>query len=187
MKRILGSSLGLLTLVAGLQVAFAADDSTGGGVVDFGKFSPPASGGQFVEVNIRENLIAMAARLTEGQEPEIGKLLRGLKAVRVNVIGLDDANRQEIGQRIQAIRTQLAGAGWERVVTAQEKNEDVSVFIKLRGSEAIEGVAVTVLQGDREAVLVNVVGDIRPEQLATLGERFGIEPLKEIGITVKKS
>lgn len=187
MKRILGSSLGLLTLVAGLQVAFAADEPAVGGMVDFGKFSPPASGGQFVEVNLRENLIAMAARLTEGQEPEVGKLLRGLKAVRVNVIGLDDANRQEVSQRIQTIRTQLASAGWERVVTAQQKDEDVSVFIKLRGSEAIEGVAVTVLQGNSEAVLVNVVGDIKPEQLATLGERFDIEPLKKIGTTVKKS
>jgi hypothetical protein len=57
----------------------------------------------------------------------------------------------------------------------------------LRGSEAIEGVAVTVLQGNSEAVLVNVVGDIKPEQLATLGERFDIEPLKKIGTTVKKS
>jgi len=187
MKRILCTSLGLFTLVAGLPLAFAAEQPATGGMVDFGKFSPPASGGQFVEVNLRENLIAMAARLTEGQEPEVAQLLRGLKAVRVNVIGLDDANRQEIGQRIQAIRTQLASAGWEHVVTAQQKDEDISVFIKLRGTEAIEGVAVTVLQGGREAVLVNVVGDIKPEQLAVLGERFDIEPLKKIGATVKKS
>lgn len=185
MKRILGNSLGLLTLVAGLQLARAAEAPAG--MVDFGKFSPPASGGQFVEVHLRENLIAMAARLAEGAEPEVAQLLRGLKAVRVNVIGLDEANREEIGQRIQTIRSQLTSAGWERVVTAQQKDEDVSVFIKLRGSEAIEGVAVTILQGNREAVLVNVVGDIKPEQLATLGERFDIEPLKKIGPAVKKS
>lgn len=186
MKRILSRTLALATAVAGLQVAFAADAATGG-VVDFGKFTPPTSGGQFVEVNIRENLIAMAARLTEGQEPELTQLLRGLKAVRVNVIGLDDCNREEITRRLAAVRNQLTTAGWERVVTAQQKNEDVSVFIKLRGTEAIEGVAVTVLQGDREAVFVNVVGDIKPEQLALLGERFDLEPLKEIGIKTKKT
>jgi hypothetical protein len=175
-----------VTTVAGLQLALAAEPAADG-VVDFGKISPPTSGGQFVEVNIRENLIAMAARLTESQEPEVAQLLRGLKAVRVNVVGLDDGNREEVLKRIEAIRGQLAGAGWERVVTAQQKDQDVSVFIKLKGSEAIEGVAVTVMEGNREAVLVNVVGNIKPEQLTMLGERFDIEPLKEIGITVKKS
>jgi len=52
---------------------------------------------------------------------------------------------------------------------------------KMHGSESVEGLVVTVLQGNKEAVLVNVVGDIRPEKLAMIGERFGIEPLKQVG------
>jgi hypothetical protein len=35
-------------------------------------------------------------------------------------------------------------------------------------------------------VFVNVVGDIKPEQLAMLGEKFHIDPLKEIGNTTQK-
>jgi hypothetical protein len=35
-------------------------------------------------------------------------------------------------------------------------------------------------------VLVNVVGDIKPEQIATLAERFDIEPLKHIKVAAVK-
>ena len=34
------------------------------------------------------------------------------------------------------------------------------------------------IEEDRKAVLINVVGQIKAEQLAELGERFDIEPLK---------
>ena len=44
------------------------------GQVDFGKLPMPASGGECVEVHLRSNLIMMAARLVEKQEPEIGEL-----------------------------------------------------------------------------------------------------------------
>lgn len=148
------------------------------GHIDFGEFKAP-EGGQFVEVNIRKNLIGMVARLTEKSEPEVAKILRGLESVRVNVIGLNDDNREELKRRIRSVRAQLIEKEWERIATVQDKKEDVGVFIKLKGEEAVEGIVVTVVSGDREAVFVNVVGDIRPEQIALLGERLNIDPLKE--------
>jgi len=63
----------------------------------------------------------------------------------------------------------------------------VNVFLKTREQEAVEGIVVTILQGGKEAVLINVVGDIRPEQIATLGERFNLEPLKQAGRAIGKS
>ncbi|MBL9127682.1 MAG: DUF4252 domain-containing protein [Verrucomicrobiales bacterium] len=149
------------------------------GLVDFGKFTPPSGGGQFVEINVKSGLIGLAARLAEKAEPEVAGLLRGLQAVRVNVIGIDDANRTELGERLAKIRSELEDKGWERIVTVQEKSQDVGVYVKHRGEESIEGVVVTVVEANKEAVLVNVVGDIRPEQLVTVGEKLGIEPLKK--------
>lgn len=158
--------------------ALPAADSPG--AIDFGKFSPSGDA-QFVEVDIKNNLISMVARLAEKQEPDVAKFLRNIRAVRVNVIGLTDENRGVTKERIESVRSQLAGQGWDRVVTVKEASEDVGVFIKLRGDEAIEGIVVTVINGDSEAVFVNVVGDIKPEQVAQLGEKLNIEPLKEIG------
>jgi len=156
------------------------------GYIDFGKFTPSASGGEFVEVHIKSNLIAMVARLAEKSEPEAAELLRGLQLVRVNVIGLTDENRDEMEKRIKAIRSKLDAQGWERIVTAQQKDEDVGVYLKTRGTEAVEGLVITVLDGKREAVLVNIVGDIKPEKIAVVGERLNIEPLKKIGEKIEK-
>jgi hypothetical protein len=170
---------------AGFGVAAVAADNPPG-YVDFGRFSAPASGGEFVEVNVKANLIAMVARLAEKQEPEAAELLRGLQMVRVNVLGLDDENRADVQKRVAKIRSDLDGHGWERVVTSQKKDEDVAIFLKMRGSEAVEGLVVTVVEGNRQAVLVNIVGDIKPEKIAVVGERLNIEPLKKIGQAIDK-
>ena len=158
-----------------LTSAYAED------VVDFGKFKP-ATGAEFVEVNIQSNLIDMVVNLAKNSEPEIAEALQGLKAVRVNVVGLNDENAAEMKQKIDDIRAQLNGNGWERIVTALQDKQDVGVFIKMKGSEAVEGVVVTVIHAGKQAVLVKIVGDIRPEKIATVGERFNIEPLKHLGV-----
>jgi hypothetical protein len=64
-------------------------------------------------------------------------------------------------------------------VTAVEKNQDVGIFLKTKDAKTVEGVCVTVLDHN-QVVLVNVVGNIQPEKLAVVGERFDVEPLKHI-------
>jgi hypothetical protein len=36
------------------------------------------------------------------------------------------------------------------------------------------------MEGNHQAVFVNIVGDIKPEQIAMIGERLHIDPLKKI-------
>ncbi len=185
MKYLPGHSLGMALIAAVLALRVHAEPA-GGGYVDFGKLSAPASGGEFVEFNISSNIISMATRLAGESQPEITDLVAGLQHIRVNVIGLDDSNRAEIRQRVKAVRAELDGQGWEKVVTAQEKDQDVVVQLKMRGGEAVQGLAVTVINGDKQAVMVNIIGDIKPEKIAALGERFDIEPLKKLRIPPKK-
>src|SRR5213595_3736031 len=100
MKHVIRHTLALAVLSAFASIGVCADNPPAG-YIDFGKFSPPASGGEFVEVHIKSNLISMVARLAEKSEPEIAELLRGLHRVRVNVIGLDDGNRAEMETRVK--------------------------------------------------------------------------------------
>lgn len=178
--------LGLALMAAGL--AFNAHAETRPGEVDFGKIGEPDSGGKYVEINLGRNLISLAARLVEKQQPEAGKLLRSVDLVRVTVLGLNDHNRKATEKRVREVRSQLDRQGWERIVTAQEKNgEDVSIFVKARGDEALQGLVVTVLDGKKhEAVFINLVGDIKPEQVAAVGEALHIEQLKKAGESVKR-
>lgn len=182
------TALGLAALVTLAPIyAFAAEPAPEPGAVDFGKFMPPAKGASFVEVNVSPGLLGIAAKLTSKQEPDIADLLRSLKAVRINVVGLDESNRENLIAQIKKVRTDLEAQGWQRVVTVMEKGQDVGVYVKHRGDEAIEGVVVTVLESEKEAVFVNVVGDLKPEKLAELGEKLNIEPLRKVGEAVKKS
>ena len=171
--------LAAVALAAATSLGSAFGASHEAGFVDFGKFTP-MTGSEFVEVNVNSNLIAMVANFARKQEPQVAEALSGLKSIRVNVLGVNDDNREEITQRMKSVRAQLDGAGWERLVTVIKDGDDVGVFMKMRGPEAVEGVVVTVLKGGGQAVFVNVVGDIRPDKLATVGERFNIEPLKHL-------
>lgn len=165
--------------IIALATSSARADAQQPGQVDFGSFTR-APGCDFIEVNVPPSLIALAAKFVEREEPEVAKLLNGLKLVRVNVVGLNEGNKQSVEDRVEKIRTTLAGSGWERLVTAQAHGQDVGVHMKMDEKSAVQGVAVTVLEQGKQAVFINVVGDIKPEQLTTLGERFNIDPLKEL-------
>ena len=185
MKKIFGCTIGLGFLL--LIAAIWAQDKNPG-FVDFGKLPTSAvtDRGEYVEVNLGRAVFAISGKLFEKNEPEVAALLRGLHQLQVNVVGMADDNRAAVQEHIRKLRADLNGKGWERIVSVKDGKDDVAIFLKTRGEEAVEGLVVTVLDGDKEAVFVNIVGNIKPEQVATLGEKMNIEPLKKFGDTKKK-
>ena len=149
------------------------------GFFDFGSLPASPSGGEDVEVVIGSLVMNMVAGVIKKPEPEAADLLKSLRSIRVHVIEMKDDNRKEMLERIKSIRTDLDAKGWERVVSAKQKKEDVAVYLKTKAEEAIEGLVVTVVDGDKEAVLVNIVGSIKPEQIATIGDKLNLPPLKK--------
>jgi len=186
MKRFMPFAIGTASLCTAL-IAGARAAELPPGQVDFGAFSPPKGGGEFVEVNIPSSLISLGARLVEKDEPDVAQLLNGLKLVRVNVIGLDEDNRADMQKRAEKVRKELAGKHWERIVTARQKEQDISVYMKMTEKGAVQGLAAVVLDGEQHAVFVNIVGEIKPEQVAMLGDKLHLDPLKKIGNAVEKS
>ena len=185
MKRLTLLVIGTATLCVALNTGVWAEELLPG-QVDFGAFAPPKGGGEFVEVNLPSSLILLGSRLVEKDAPDVAQVLSGLKLVRVNVIGLDEENRAELQKRAQKVRKELAGKGWERIVTAQQKGQDVGIYLKMADKGAVQGLVALVMDGNQHAVFVNIVGDIKPEQLAMIGEKLHIDPLKTIGRAAEK-
>jgi hypothetical protein len=185
MKQFLPSMLATAVLPLALG-ANAFGETLPPGQVDFGTFTAPAGGGEFVEVNVTSSLISLATKFLEKDQPDVAKVLQGLQLVHVNVIGLNDENRPDIQERVQGIRKDLEAKGWERIVKVQDKGQDVGVYLKTQNKDTVQGLVVVVIDGGKEAVFVNVVGDIKPEQLSMLGEKLHIDPLKKIGLEVEK-
>lgn len=182
MKRSLLVSLLGLSVVVAPFASFAASP----GAVDFGTFKPAAKG-EFVEVDLNRALISFAARIAAVQEPEAAELLQGIERVRVNVVSLDESNRADTSDRVRQIREDLRKDGWSPVVVVKDQGgEDVMVLVKMTDERGLDGIVVTVLEGTRQAVLVNVVGNINPDKLAELGRRLNIDVLKRAHVVARR-
>ena len=167
-----------------LSIPLRADDPPPG-LVSFGKFTKPTNG-ELVEINLSNDMLAMALQLVGKGQPDLTEALAGLHSVRVNVVGLDDQNREEVTARIKAVRGELDAKGWQPVVKVQEKKEDVGIYLKTRGKESIEGLVITVLDGRKEAVFINVAGDIKMDKLAALSDKLNLGMLKKVAEEVMK-
>ena len=179
-------SLRSLVAVAGFAAAlsvpsFAAE--TEPGFVDLGKLMPAAKG-EFVEVNLSPAMLKFAARIAARQEPEAAELIGNLKRVRVNVVSLDDSNRKDAVEHIAGIRRKLEAEGWTQMVTVREKDDgdNVDVHVKQRSDEVIEGLVVTVIDRNGQAVMVNIVGSISADQIAKVADSLDIEQLKRVHV-----
>jgi hypothetical protein len=163
--------------------SFAAD----AGYFDFGKIAGPEKG-QMVDITLGKGVLKFASVLAKCKNPEAAQLIGGLSRVRVNVVGLDDTNRRQATERVAAVRQDLVRDGWEQIVAVRgKKQEDVAIFLKQRDGEVIDGLVVTVVdERKQEAVFVNVVGQIRVDQLAVIGEHLDISSLRQ-GVKVEKS
>ena len=181
--------LRLATLSSTLALAALSVRAAEPGYVDLGTFKP-TDGCQFVEVNVHSSLLKLASMFADHDNHDAAELIRNLKHVRVNVIGYNDQTRADLAKRVEDIRRDLVAQGWSQAVTVREpnKDQDVAIYVKTAGDDTVEGLLVTVMDPDeKQAVLVNVVGNIKPEQIAALGRQMHIEPLAQLSIPAGKS
>ena len=181
MKNLVRTSLATATLALVLTSARAAE--TDPGSIDIGSFQPSAQG-QFVEVNLSPAMLKFAAHLSAHEQPEVADLVANLRGIRINVVAMDDSNRAGTVAKIEAIRQQLNAQGWTKMVTVREKagGDNVDIHVKQRNEDMIDGLVITVLDHQGEAVVVNIIGNIRADQIGKVADKFNLEPLKKIHV-----
>ena len=186
MKNLLRSSLAAATLSLALIPFSTSAAETEAGAIDIGQLMPSAKG-QFVEINLSSAMLKFAARIAAVHEPETAELVRNLKSIRVNVVGLDDSNRAATVEQIESVRHKLETQGWTKMVTVREPNggDNVDIHVKQRGDEAIDGLVITVIDKKGEAVFVNIVGNINADQIAKIADKFDIEPLRKVHLKIE--
>ena len=143
-----------------------------------------AKASQTVDVSLDERLTRLAARVLsdkDADEKAVKKLIEGIKGIYVKSFEFD-ADGQYVAADVEAIRSQLRGPGWTRLVNVTSKKEgNVEVYTLFNGDQ-IGGLAVLVTE-DRELTIVNIVGPVDLDKLAKLEGQFGVP---DLGIEQKK-
>jgi hypothetical protein len=116
---------------------------------------------QVMTLSIGPALLHFAASHID-DDPEVRALLKGLDGVRIRIYEIDgDAAR--VAARIGSMSKQLQDDGWESVLSVRDGLEATHMLLRVV-DEQVCGMTVLVSDGDSEAVVINLMGDIRPEQ-----------------------
>jgi len=141
------------------------------GYVDFGELNT-MFGEPTVQISVGQSLLGLVASLSAEEDPEAAALFNRLFGVRVNVFETDSMVDGAI-ERVKEVSSRLGKLGWESVVTVNSDEEQVRVFMMINDNQ-VEGITVMSLQED-EAVFVNVIGNIDPEELSRVMKNFDID------------
>ncbi len=147
------------------------------GYINFDEIEIPDDAEESVEVYVRGPLLKLVAKATREDDPALYDILSKLLLVRVNTFSIDEGLARELQPKIARIESSLENKNWEKVVRVKDRGEVANVYIKLEG-EDIVGLVVMTVEGDKEAVFVNIVGEIDMEAIGKLGRKFDIPSLE---------
>jgi hypothetical protein len=179
---ILATAVLLMVAAGAAPTRVAAQDRTDShpGYVDFDNI-----GGWFNEepklwVNVRGALLRMVVSATRAEDPELSQMLSRLNAVQVRGYSLK-STQPGVDRRVADFARHLEGRGWETVVRVRENGQRVDMFLQMRG-ERIVGLMVMVIEPGDEAIFVNIAGEVDPDQIGRIGQKFNVRQLEGINV-----
>jgi hypothetical protein len=126
-----------------------------------------------IALSIGPALLRIAASQVD-DEPETRALLKSLDGVRIRVYEIDgDAGR--VASRIDNMSHRLQDDGWEPVMLVRKQDEAVHMLLRTSDSQ-ICGLTVLVSDGATEAVVINLMGDIQPQQFSKIMVALDVGP-----------
>ncbi|MBZ5523453.1 MAG: DUF4252 domain-containing protein [Acidobacteriia bacterium] len=132
---------------------------------------------EVTDVTLDGDLLQMAARFTSKSDDkdakQVSDLIRGLIGIYVKSFEFDKPN-QYTQEDVEAIRSQLAGPGWSRIVQSTSKRDaETNEIYLMKKDGRITGIAILVAE-PKELTVVNIVGEIDMDKLGELGGKFGV-------------
>lgn len=172
LKILLFSLVSMLALPAMAQEDLLKDFP---GYADFGELNS-IFGEPSVQIAVGGALLGLVSTLSASENAEAAELFKRLHGVRVNVYENPPMSSGAVDY-VKDVSSKLSQLGWESVVTVNSDEEQVRIFMKI-SEEEIKGITVMALEED-EAVFVNVIGNLRPDELAQVMDNFDMDMIGE--------
>jgi hypothetical protein len=132
-----------------------------------------------VNITLDPSLLALAGRFLDANDPNDAaakEVIKGLQGIYVRSYTFDhDFAFQQAD--IDAVRQQLTGPGWNRLVQTRSRktHADVDIYVMVDNNKAI-GLALIASEA-RQFTIVNIVGAIDLDKLHKLEGQFGVPKL----------
>jgi hypothetical protein len=138
---------------------------------------------EVVDVTLDGSVLNLASKfLSEDEDSEaaeVKELVKGLKGIYVKSFEFDEEGEYSEDD-LEAIRAQLKGPGWSRIVgvSSKRERENTEVYMMAVGAGgSIQGLAIIDAE-PKELTVVNIVGPIDLDKLSTLEGHMGVPKLE---------
>ena len=166
-------TIGVITMLLALSAVAQEDElKTMPGYVAFESLDE-VYGEPKVRVNVGGFLLSLMSKAAKN-DPEATAILEGLEGVRINVYSTGGEVAPAIDQ-LQNAKNMLSNQNWEPIIQVNEDRQNAQVFIKANG-EGVQGLTVMAVDAD-DAVFVNILGSIDPENLGAIMDQFDVDLL----------
>jgi hypothetical protein len=156
--------------------AFASDITQERGYVDFASLDS-VYGEPKVMVNLNKTMLGFISKINMS-DPDASQLISKLKAVRVQIYNMTDNDKPAL-DLIAKVSKDIKTKNWLPIVTVNDDDEKVRIFTKIT-NDIMDGLVVMVINNseereEREAVFINIVGEIDPAQINKVTESLNID------------
>ena len=117
-----------------------------------------------ISLSIGPALLRFAARHMDDDEAEVRDLLQSLDGVRIRVYEVN-GDSQRVAGRMDHMSQKLQADGWEPVMLVRKEDEQAHMLLRTV-DDRICGMTVLVLDGETEAVVINLMGEINPQHFS---------------------
>lgn len=132
-----------------------------------------------IDVTLDANMLKMASKFLQKDDPDqraVRDMVNGLEGIYVRSYTFAAEGQYDRGL-IDRVKSQL-GPNWKPMVTVRsKKKENVNIYAEMRG-DRVTGLVVIAAE-PKEFTVVNIVGPIDIEKLASLEGQFGIPKVSE--------
>jgi uncharacterized protein DUF4252 len=132
-----------------------------------------------VDVTVDKSMLNMAAAFMsdEGEQRAVKDMLKNVSGIYVRSFEFD-RDAAYTAEDVNAVRKQLGGPGWSKLVSVDSKRDGENVEIySWRDGNNPGGLAILVAE-PRELTIVNIVGPFDIAKLASLAGNFGIPRIR---------
>ena len=172
-------SVVLVMLLAAPALAAPGDEyKKMAGYVDFEELGLVSEFEPSIEVFLKGPLLKLAREAVKHDEPDLAGALDNIKLIRVNVFDLDEIDgfdTEDLSKKTRTLASNLEKKGWEIAIRVRERDQNVYVYLLPGKDETIDGLVVMAIENGDQAVFVNMVGTIDPEQIGRIGHSIHID------------